>query len=280
MQNLLPTNFVEMLGGVTLCFALIFSLISLFPPLRAHAIKMFALFIVAGLSFFANHFSTYFAGVFIVATAVTELEFLQNIAAIIRGNKDYFDYKKETLTSEQKKKKIEEEQEQITEDVSQTPEEQKDPPTIKTYRAKVTATRPNFERLMQVEEKALDKMEEYYKAKIERGVRISRKGKTIELDGLIPSVVDDMVSEKIIEVKYLRSPQYFRTIKSLFPRIENLARLYCEITNKIAKLHIVLVIEGEESLKKEQLENLKQIVDSSNISMGYSVFTTKQLCIE
>ena len=277
MEYLLPTNFVETLGGITIFFALILSLVSLIPKLRAHAIRMFALFIVASLSLFANHFSTYFAGIFIVATAVTELEFLQNLAAIIRGNRDYFDYKKETLTSEQKRKKIEEEQEQLTEDETKALTEQKDPPTIKTYRAKITATRPNLERLMQVEEKALDKMEAYYNAKIERGVRISRKGKNIELDGLIPSVVDDMVSEKIIEVKYLRSPQYFKTIKNLFPRIENLARLYFEITNKIAKLHIVLVVEGVDSLNEKQYESLKQLVDFSNIAMGYSVFTTKQL---
>lgn len=203
---------------------------------------------------------------------------MQNLAAIIRGNKDYFDYKKESLSSEQKQKKIEEEQEQLIQRVTGDTEE--DTRTVKTYRAKVTATRTNIEKIVNIEGKALDKMEEYFGSKIERGVRISRKGKYIELDGLIPSVVDDMVSEKIIEVKYIRSPNYITSIEQLFPRIEHLARTYCQITNKIAKLHIVLVVEGEKELSESQLRTLKQLIDTSNIAMGYSVFTTNQLGIE
>ena len=151
---------------------------------------------------------------------------------------------------------------------------------VKTFRAKVMPERPDIRAILNIEEKALDKMEEYYKTKIERGVSVSRKGRRIQLDGLIPSAVDDMVSEKIIEVKYLRSPKHFALIMQLFPRLENIARTYCEITNKRAKLHIVLVVEGEEGLNEGQISSLKRMIDSSNIAMGYSVFTTKQLGIE
>lgn len=273
MENFLPNSFIEALGGIVIALSLILSSVSLIPSLRSHSIKLLALFVVAALALFSNHWTTYFAGIFVIATAVTELEFLQNLAAIIRGNKEYFDYKKESLSTDQKQKKIEEEQEQLNE--AETEEK-----TVKTYRAKVTAARPNIEKIINIEEKALDKMEEYFDSKIERGVRVSRKGKHIELDGLIPSVVDDMVSEKIIEVKYLRSPNYFSTIKNIFPRIEHLARTYSHITNKIAKLHIVLVVEGEQELNENQLQILKQLIDSSNVAMGYSVFTTRQLGIE
>ena len=278
MENFLPNSFIEALGGIVIALSLILSLVSLIPPLRSHSIKLLALFVVAALSLFSNHWSTYFAGIFVIATAVTELEFLQNLAAIIRGNKEYFDYKKETLSTDQKQKKIKEEQEQLSE--AEPAEEEPKEKTVKTFRAKVTATRPNVEKIINIEEKALDKMEEYFDSKIERGVRVSRKGKYIELDGLIPSVVDDMVSEKIIEVKYLRSPNYFSTIKNIFPRIEHLARTYSQITNKIAKLHIVLVVEGDQELSEKQLQMLKQLIDSSNVAMGYSVFTTRQLGIE
>ncbi|CAG1065757.1 hypothetical protein BAC1_01346 [uncultured bacterium] len=281
MEYFVPNSFIETLAGLIICLALVLGFVSLIPVLRSHAIRLLALFVVAALSLFSNHWSTYFAGIFIIATAVTELEFLQNLAAIIRGNKDYFDYKKETLSIEQQQKKIEKEQELISQQgIEGVDEAAAGPPTIKSYRATISAVHPNIDKLMTVEEKALDKMEEYYKAKIERGVRISRKGKHIELDGIIPSVVDDMVSEKIIEVKYLRSPNNFATIRNIFPKMEDLARAYSEITNKIAKIHIVLVVEGEEELNEKQLSILKQLIDLSNVAMGYSVFTTKQLGIQ
>lgn len=278
MENFLPNNFIEALGGIVISLALILGLMSLFPSLRSHCIKLLALFVVAALSLFSNHWSTYFAGIFVIATAVTELEFLQNLAAIIRGNKEYFDYKKESLSSDQKHKKIEEEQEQLSE--AEPIEKEAEEKITETVRAKVIAPKLNVEKIINIEEKALDKMEEYFKSKIERGVRVSRKGKHIELDGLISSVVDDMVSEKIIEVKYLKNQNYFSTIKNIFPKLEHLVRTYNQITNKIAKLHIVLVVEGDQELGEKQLQSLKQLIDSSNIAMGYSVFTTRQLGIE
>lgn len=276
MPSLMPSTFPEALGGIVILLALILSLISLVPVLRSHSIRLLALFFVAALSLFSNHWSTYFAGIFVIATAVTELEFLQNLAAIIRGNKDYFDYKKETLTSEQKQKKVQEEQTELTTRQAKQPASEELTPEIV---AAPTDREPasNIRKIINIEDKALDKMEKYYNSKIERGVRISRKGKHIEVDGLIPSTVDDMVSEKIIEVKYIRSPKQFTIINKIFPQLEYVARSYCEITNKIAKLHIVLVIEGDETLSESQLAKLKQLVDSSNIAMGYSVFTTKQL---
>lgn len=278
MSNFIPLNFIEALAGLVISLALILSLISLIPALRSHSLRLLALFFVAALSLFSNHWLTYFAGIFVIATAVTELEFLQNLAAIIRGNKDYFDYKKESLTSDQKQKKIETEQNQLNQPDTEEPDEKSK--TIKTYRATVTGHRQNIEKLLEIEEKALDKMEEYYDSKMERGIRISRKGKHIALDGLIPSIADDMVMEKIIEVKYLSDSKNFATIKNIFPQLENIANTYCEITNKMAKLHIVLVVEGEEGLNERQLSTLKKLVDSSNIAMGYTVYTTKQLGIQ
>lgn len=279
MQNLVPNSFAEALGGIVICLALLLSLISLIPALRSHSIRLLALFFVAALSLFSNHWTTYFAGIFVIATAVTELEFLQNLAAIIRGNKDYFDYKKEALTSEQKQKKIEEEQAAFNNQQAWHSRDKEAAPAS-TASSTSKSTTSSIRNIIHIEDKALDKMEQYYNTKIERGVRISRKGKHVELDGLIPSAADDMISEKIIEVKYLRSPKQFSMIGNVFPQLEAVARAYCEITNKIAKLHVVLVIDGENELSAEQLTTLKKLVDSSNIAMGYSVFTTKQLDLQ
>ena len=275
MDKLIPLTFVDALGGLLACAALIAGILSLFPFLRTHAIRLFALFFVAALSLFSNHWTTYFAGLFVIATAVTKLEFLQNLAAIIRGSKHYFDYKKESLSTEQKTQKVEEEQEQLGVTQNQEP--------VKNDRSSTklnVATIMDIRRILVLESKALDKMEDYFETAIERGVRISRKGKHIELDGLILSVVDDMVVEKIFEVKYLRNIGNFRGITRIFRQIEHLALTYCEITNKNARLHLVLIIEGNESLTEEQHARLKKMIDLSSIAIGYSVFTTTQLDVE
>jgi hypothetical protein len=104
MDNFYPLSFVQAVGGVLCGSALVFSFISLFDGARTHAIRILAVFFVVALSLFANHVTVYFAAVFIIATAVTELEFLQTLAAILRGNKEYFAFKKDTLSDEAKYK--------------------------------------------------------------------------------------------------------------------------------------------------------------------------------
>ncbi len=93
MESLYPKSFVQVLAGVLAILAIVLVILSLFPRIRNHSTRLFAITIVASLTLFANHWATYFAGVFIIATAVTELEFLQNLAAIIRGFKPYFEHK-------------------------------------------------------------------------------------------------------------------------------------------------------------------------------------------
>lgn len=102
MESFVPVSFPEALGGGLLIVATISAIFSLCPCLRGHALRLLAIFIVASLALFSNNTTTYFVAIFVIATAVTELEFLQTLAAIVRGNKDYFDYKKETLSLKDK----------------------------------------------------------------------------------------------------------------------------------------------------------------------------------
>ncbi|SED78901.1 hypothetical protein SAMN04490185_4195 [Pseudomonas frederiksbergensis] len=102
MPEFYPHTFFEAAGGILCLAALIFGALSLIEGVRAHSLRVLAIFIVAALALFGNHISVYFAAVFIIATAVTELEFLQTLAAIIRGNKEYFSYKTSTMSAEEK----------------------------------------------------------------------------------------------------------------------------------------------------------------------------------
>lgn len=93
MNNLLPISFLQLLAGVLCIVATIFASLSLLSFFRSHALRLSAIIFVAALSLFCNNAWNYFAALFIIATAVTEIEFLQNLAAIIRGDKHYFAYK-------------------------------------------------------------------------------------------------------------------------------------------------------------------------------------------
>ena len=278
MDNLIPNSFVEALAGSLVLAAIVVGAISLMPSLRAHSLRLMALLFVGSLSLFSNHWSTYFASIFVIATAVTELEFLQNLAAIIRGNKEYFDFKKETLTHTQREEKVAREQEEISK--ASENRKQGDVKAAHTKSApEITFQRaPEIGKILQYESKALERVEKYLGNSIERNVLVKGSdGRQIELDGLIPSVVDDMVPEKIIEVKFIKSPNDLARILKLFPRIENMGRTYRSITKKIANIHFVLIIDGKETLSNDQFERLKQEVDTNSMTTGYSVFTTAQL---
>jgi hypothetical protein len=114
MDRYLPASFFETLGGAFALFAIVYAGLSLCLGLRAHTLRLFAIFVVASLALLSNNVTTYFAAIFVIATAITELEFLQNLAAIIRGNKEYFDFKKETLSKESKLEHLASEVGQVT----------------------------------------------------------------------------------------------------------------------------------------------------------------------
>lgn len=94
MEQLFPKSFIESLAGCVCLAALILVIVSLFSKDRSFVTRIFGLMFIFSISLFSNHWSTYFASIFIIATTITELEFLERLAAIIRGSKHYFDFKK------------------------------------------------------------------------------------------------------------------------------------------------------------------------------------------
>ncbi|MEX1027517.1 MAG: hypothetical protein WD049_05855, partial [Candidatus Paceibacterota bacterium] len=95
---MIPAEFHELLAGVAFVCALILAFFGLRRRLRSTSLRLSAIFFLVTFTLFADHGVTYFAAIFIIATAVTELDFLQNLAAIIRGDKNYFDFRREYLT--------------------------------------------------------------------------------------------------------------------------------------------------------------------------------------
>jgi len=94
MEKYSSISFQQLLGSFLIIMGIVFALLSLLRDDKSHATRLFAIVFIAALSLFSNNLATYFASLFIIAIAVTELDFLQNLAAILRGGKNYFDQKK------------------------------------------------------------------------------------------------------------------------------------------------------------------------------------------
>lgn len=96
MEDFLPKSFIQIFAGIFSICSLVAFFISFKQTIRIYALRLLAIMIICALTLFSDNGWVYFATVFIIATVITETEFLQNLAAIIKGGKHYFAYKQAT----------------------------------------------------------------------------------------------------------------------------------------------------------------------------------------
>ena len=260
------------------CFlaAVVFALISMKKDGRDHFLRVCALFLVGVVVLFANSPYTYFAAVFIIATAVTQLEFLQNLAAIIRGSKEYFDYQKETQSRKDVRDKIE--KEIIEEEVAVAAESES---SVSANSSSIDYT-PGDVMLnltpdkmdtrsfaMVAYEFALNNLEERFNSPIDRYPRfISKNGRFNEFDGLIETESKILVLE--IKTAFMQViPAHY--LKDQLSRVINGASELAKTKKKTFEVKLVYVVFSEylESGKKQMSrleENLKSEFGSNHFS--------------
>ena len=132
-------------------------------------------------------------------------------------------------------------------------------------------------RIVELESKAINKLELYFDKSIQRNIRFSFGNKRIELDGFIPNEGRNKAPETFIEVKYLQSPASFIVFKQQYQKIVERVQDYMKLTGEIVKLHVALITKEGVTLTSQQLEELKRLVDSSAVPGGYHVFSENQL---
>jgi len=92
LQN--PSAIATLLGIVSFIVSLPFLIISLFQRDKFKtSLKITGTCFVISLSFLANNTIVYALAIFIVATFITKLDFLENIAAIFWGRSEFWEYK-------------------------------------------------------------------------------------------------------------------------------------------------------------------------------------------
>lgn len=267
--NLVPDKFSSFIGTISLVVAFVCMYMTFIEKQRAHATKLFAIMIVVSLSFFASHWGTYFAAIFIVATAVTELDFLQNLAAIISKDKNYFEYRKEALSKEQNIKRKAEEV--VEEEFKKTMKSQK------SYRANDKTTvninelidlpRASIIRMaFEVEDKALDFLSKTY-SNIERGVRLSGAGEHIDADGLI---FDKKGPQEFFKIKWTRNARNVRMlIMHEVRKAQEVFSQFQNITGSVPEYNLVIVVNESDDIQKDKWVKTLDKAAEANVKVRF-----------
>jgi hypothetical protein len=275
LEYLKLETYPSLIGSGLFLVAVACLLISFFQKEKRHATRLFSILVVASLALFSSHWATYFAAIFIVATAVTELEFLQTLAAIIRKDKNYFDFKKETITKEDNIRRKAEEV--IEEELIATNKEDSTEDKVTIDLSKL-ANLPRNETMrlsLDVEDKALDYLENKY-GKIERNVRFRKDGKVVEFDGVIGK---GNSASKVFEIKWTRNPEhFFPFINHSIRRSKELIDKHEEITGHKPELHLLVITNPLASMIPERVEKLHE--RAKDIGIHLTLLSLSEIGIE
>ncbi len=254
MTDLTPESFRELLSAVCLALGITFSLLSLAASIRRHSLRLVGLFLLSSLALYANNAWCYFGAVFIAATAVTRLDFLQNLAAIIRGSKPYFDFQKEIMSEKEVKDSAAKDAEEVAAigAIVEAEGEQSElaSATVSNGRAP-TALDKALQAMRHVslidEEYVFRFLERKYGRPIQRHIRFRRGDAFAEFDGIIETGSEDTVFELMMLGDNGRIRVYL--LHSVLGRTLERVRAYRMLTFRRASLVIVVVGEMSESVR-------------------------------
>lgn len=254
-----------------------FSFISLKRSVRSLSIKIVGLFLIITICVYANNLAVYTIAVFIVGTTITSREFLENIAAIFKGSKEYFDYKKETLDSDEKEEKIKEdllEQKVSTfslPDLSGVLESG-------TFKSKPSMTLPipaepkeeEIDEFREIQSLAMKKIDSLFHDKLERFVRVSNEEFSVEVDAAI--------SRKDRELIFgIRQIDDMNKLKESVLKLKDDAKRYSRITRKRVVSNIVIVSDKLKKDEKKILQEITKYALSIGFDCKFMIFNKKDI---
>lgn len=216
MINFLPSNIRELISILVIIVGIIFSFISIIKTDRDYILRITALFLLTVIALFANNPYCYFATIFIIATAVTQLEFLQNLAAIIRGSKEYFEYKKEFITRKEIEKTIEND-------------------IVSSGFIDLVNRNDSLQIILITEEYTFRYIERIMNKPIQRHVRFKATNIDIEFDGFMQfDKIDVLFEIRLIKLEYQKLE--YKLMED-FHRLAVSVSEYQKITNRSASLN-------------------------------------------
>lgn len=261
-----------------LVVSLIIGVILVFVPKKDDmAIKLFGSIVVVGLSLASNDVWVYALAIFIIATLVTELSFLENIAAIFWNREKYWEYMmKKASVSELKAKRQEEALEEQGETASGT--EPSEPETAETTTPQETTSTdqeaPKDQSLTerQVRIDAISSSERFEHAvllALKDGFRPYISGKLFKQMKVVASDGTEMIYDAIINThpvdyiieikKYQRPSSLYNVLSQLRGSVSYYQNYLAErgITKRIVPIVVVPSDLNAPSIFKDSLAVLK-----------------------
>ena len=186
---------------------------------KKEVLKLAGLLLVIAIAFYSNNATVHVISVFIIATLITNLDFVVNLAAIFRGSaKEVFSFKLELLDRQDQEAKI-------VNEIRESEQEMPGPPK------KIGEAVRDY---IDLEAKALDFLAAEY-GPIDRYVRFTHKDTVIEFDAMRSG---DKV-DKLFEVK-LTSSKALLTQK-VIPDLQDRHRRYVSLSGREAEACLVVV---------------------------------------
>lgn len=284
MINLLWISYTEALGGVALLAMLIMVSLSVNINYSARTLKLSGLLGIISLSLFSNHHWTYFAAIFILATTVTEIEFLQNLAAIIRGGENYFDYKKHQMTSQEVLEKIAIDEKvpsmnspELSDDFNDV-EPKIDEPILNTSEPsfikspdKSKTSVVMLSRYHAIENKALDWVTNNYNGHLEKHVRFSNQTNSVSFDGVLYRNAGEVT---LIEIKYFSKESFKYLLLTKFSRnFDRSIDAHKRITGDNAVGLAILVFDNTELFESDFSTNVINIFQDTKNQITFACIT-------
>jgi len=243
--NLLSVGLGGILVGSFLLVILFFVTITRGKRLSdvENLLRFSSIILVASLALCANNSWVYFAAIFIIATGITKLEFLLNLAAIIRGGEGATKYFETMMKVPYANIELRTEQEEI-----------------KTIKIRETTKKGKINLLELIEigkirplllgELALRELERKYNSIIKRQVRIGR----FVADGVM---MIDSKTDAIVEIKFT-----IDAAKRIIPKLIQVAKEYKQQYNRNVVVILALVNVQDEYLK--EIKEIAKMYEKEN----------------
>lgn len=278
IQNLNPENFRELMAGVSILITIMFIFLSIKKSIREHSLKTIGILVVLSVGLFANNVTTYFLAIIILATLVTNLDFLENISAIIRNSDSYFKFKESQKTVKEIEKTIEKENEAIEKSIVEE-ENTNINTTEQDSSINISVKKSNLTTIqfgMLAEEYTIKFLEGKYGQPVKRYIKISGNNKKAEFDGILSMKTKDVV----LEIKIARNgfiPKSF--IRDSIYKYVTYIKECIAYFKKPVELRYILVGDFPERYKK-QITGLVNEIEDLGVELTIEILSFEEIGLD
>lgn len=251
-------------AGVALIMTIVLSLV----PKRDLSVKLLGSLMVLSIMFGANNAWIYAIGVFIVATLVTELQFLEKLAALAWNRKEYWQY----LISGASDEEIEAKRIQEVAEIESSGDKNLVSPTSNKTSSdndSISIRQKIFQEAKEFEQNVLEALEKN-KKQLFNAHRLKQQVKLRGRAGLsiLDAIAESEQSHYLIEIKYFR---HRSIVRRAIHQVRGLTYSYSDyLTERNIDVHVYPILVVPEDLIEESLVENVPLLKFDTEKMAFS----------